>query len=152
MACVTRNPGPIISLSRALVGSVLCFMLSGCIILCPSKRHSTATGWITGKVVDSLNHPVRWAMVSAVYVRGWTTFCPPVPNWFVVGTTKTDDHGQFRVFGTKRVDLIDVVSRDSHEEGDLLGVALNQNIVRIRQLSFFSPKEPPNAQSGAKEK
>lgn len=124
--------------SFALMG--LLFLLSGCIMLCPSKPHSTATGWISGKVVDETNRPVADAEIKAIYVRGWTIFYPPCPNGFLVGTDHTDSNGCFRLFTAKRVDELSGASPSFKSRGELHGVKSTSNIIYIRSLQpRFSP-------------
>lgn len=88
------------------VSILVAFLCQGCVMICPSKPHSSATGKIQGKVVDALGKPVEGAQVMAIYIRGWTTFYPPVPNGFVAGSAVTDSKGRFLITTKKRVDAL----------------------------------------------
>lgn len=85
-------------------------LIQGCVMICQSKPHSSATGQIQGKVIDALGKPVEGAQVMAIYKRGWTTFYPPVPNGFVAGSTVTDSKGRFLITTKKRVDTLSASS------------------------------------------
>jgi hypothetical protein len=108
-------------------------MLAGCII-CPRQYSETcfATGVITGEVIHSRGSAVEGAQVQGVYVRGWTTLIPPVPNEFVVATARTDARGQFKLITTKRVDRLTVSTNDPRECGTLDRVMQKGNVIRIK--------------------
>lgn len=125
-------------ITRSLMLAPLPFVLSGWIMLCPQQRHSSATGVITGSVLDRDNRPVAGIQVMAVYVRGWTTLCPPGPNAFVAGVAHTDGQGRFRIYTSKRVDELDAGT------GRLLSVKANDNLIHISPLPELPIKLPAN--------
>jgi len=104
-------------------------ILSGCVMLVPSKQHSSASGLIEGRVVNQAGKPVSMARVEAVYLRGWTTFYPPVPNAFVVGSSMTEKDGSFKIQSTKRVDKLMVTTRP---RGEIFGVNEKGNIIVLK--------------------
>ena len=121
----------------------LIMSFSGCVMLCPSPRHSTASGIITGTVLDSKDRPVAEAEVQAVYLRGWTTFLPPVPNGFVVGVARTDRQGRFRLVTDKRVDQIWVHSERFAMRGELHTIRPWGNVIIVEPRRWRSVKNRP---------
>lgn len=117
--------------------TALSLLLIGCVMLTPSLPHSSATGRISGHVLDNRNRPVAGAEVQAIYTRGWTTFLPPVPNAFIVGVARTDPQGFFQLNAAKRVDELAARTTDFRETGNLTGVRNQGNVIHI------SPKHLP---------
>jgi hypothetical protein len=111
------------------VSILLVLLLSGCVSIPPSKQHSSASGLIEGRVVNQKGKPVYMARVEAVYLRGWTTFYPPVPNAFVVGSSMTEMDGSFKIQSTKRVDKLMVTTRP---RGEIFGVNEKGNIIVLK--------------------
>ena len=87
--------------------SLTSLLIAGC-VLCPPSVPSKAspTGGFGGLVLDSAGKPVSGADVSAVYSRNWTTILPPVPNQFVLASTKTDRTGYFELRTNKKISWI----------------------------------------------
>lgn len=110
-----------------MMATVLC---QGCVMLCPSKPHAVATGKIGGKVVDAQGKAVAGAEVSAIYLRGWTTWYPPVPNGFGAGSAVTDSKGRFLIMTKKRVDALSASSR--RRRGMLEGVHQDGNCIILK--------------------
>lgn len=111
----------------AIVAILLALTCQGCVMICPSKPHFSATGKIQGRVIDGKGRPVGGVEVMAIYMRGWTTWYPPVPNAFVAGKAVTDEMGRFLIVTKKRVDGLSVSSRnrkgsvnDVHEADNLI--------------------------------
>ena len=107
----------------------LSLLMTGCIMILPSPQHSSALGAIEGQVVNQNGRPVAEVTVDAIYRRGWTTFYPPVPNAFIVGSGVSDRNGSFRIFTTKRVDELMVHSQPPSE---IIGVKKNGNIIVVK--------------------
>lgn len=111
----------------AIMAALLC---QGCVMIFPSKPHSSATGKIQGIVVDAKGRPVVGVDVEAIYIRGWTTYYPPVPNWFVAGSAVTDSRGRFLIMSKKRVDALRASS--SHRRGKMANVLQDGNCIVLK--------------------
>ena len=87
--------------------SLTALLFTGC-ILCPPYVASEAspTGVFRGVVLDPAGNPVSGAIVSAIYVRNWTTILPPVPNHSVLASAKTDKNGRFELTTSKKISWI----------------------------------------------
>lgn len=108
---------------------LLALLMSGCVLILPSTHHSSASGIIEGKVVHQNGRPASAVEIDAIYQRGWTTFYPPVPNAFIVGTATTDKDGSFKIITTKRVD--ELVAH-TQPRSKILGVKNSGNIIVVK--------------------
>src|SRR5262245_54741955 len=108
--------------------SIFSLFLTGCVMLTPSEPHASATGRISGYVLDSHDRPVAGAEVWASYMRGWTTFMPPVPNAFIVGIACTDSQGRFQITTSKRVDQLAARAERRGGRGEITNVKNQGNV------------------------
>lgn len=115
---------------KCVVAITVIILSQGCVMICPSRPYSSATGKIEGEVVDVQGKPVAGAEVMAIYLRGWTTWYPPVPNGFVVGEVNTDGGGRFFIMTKKRVDALWASSR--HRRGELVDVQQERNRIILK--------------------
>jgi hypothetical protein len=124
------------------LGLCLVLILPGCIIPVHYEKHgSSATGEITGSVLDPRGHPAAGVEVQAIYLRGFATVPPPIPDAFVVGSARTDAQGQFRLVTSKRVDELSARTDDFRASGELTSVLPAGNVLRLR-LTTRSSERP----------
>jgi len=108
--------------------------LSGCVVLNQnaSPERQSATGEITGRVVDSKGAGINGAEVDAFCIRNWTI--APFSNSFLVGSSQTKADGSFKIVTDERVDELvafDNRTKGAWKEGALEHVAISGNVIHI---------------------
>jgi|ERR1700738_697998 len=108
-------------------------LLAGCV---PAfgPHYPSATGSISGKVIDAAGRPVARANVTAVFFSSWIQLIPPSSNQLVAGQTLTADDGTFTIATPERIQLLAAQSEDFKLWGELKGVKQSGNIIRISRL------------------
>jgi hypothetical protein len=115
---------------KILVSILVMLTLSGCLWINTSPHPRPLTGIISGKVVDSQDHPVPGATVRAIYLRRWTTIVPlEDQNAFIVATTTTGSNGMFALNTSKKVDYIDATTRWNRKT--LYSIVQRGNVIRF---------------------
>ena len=110
----------------------MAFVLAGCVPAL-GPNYPSATGTISGRVVDSAGRSVAGANVMAIYYGPFVQLLPPAPNALVAAQTTTAADGTFRFVTTKHVQEFSARSRDFHLIGELRGVSQTGNLIRIHR-------------------
>ncbi len=120
---------------------LLAILLSGCV---PTLvNYQSATGAITGTVVDPGGRPVAGARVTAIYYSPFTSLLPPAPNAMFAGETRTRPDGTFTLTTSDRVQELSVMSsRSGGMRGELRGVEQTENLIRMTPLPPLPPPHP----------
>jgi hypothetical protein len=116
------------------------FLLTGCIPT-SGPHYESATGTISGEVVDAAGRPVAHARVTAIFFSSWVQLIPPADNQLVAGETRTADDGTFTITTHERIQLLAAQSEDFKFWGELKGVKQSRNII---QISRIPPPPPPH--------
>jgi hypothetical protein len=119
---------------------VAAFFLAGCVPTA-GPHYESATGTISGRVVDTGGRPVSHARVTAIFFGHWVQLIPPVDNQFVAAETRTAGDGTFTITTRERIQLLAAQSEDFKFWGELHGVKQSGNIIQICRIP---PPPPPH--------